>query len=312
MVSRRPFWLGPLLQGTPWRVTWQQHHLFRLNGSKNESKALRLRSTARNVSGYIASWQHIEKDAYRSVLAWILIGWESERARRRERRHREWYWRERERIEDLLEEISEHDLVRSGPDIESVLFYEPHQVDCPHGRRTKRCVEIRDKLELLQLLGQTPAGKHFRQLKVSTPLLNGLERRVQELQAQLQEEGIDPSRHRPEDFCTPILGEPIDQRARAEVGGASWRPAGWPGAPTRDLQNFLLETAAERLYDAGASRRQACKLLARVLIYCFDLRRPRTEKQTEDAEENVPEALERQWRALRAEGRRPGPPRMPR
>jgi hypothetical protein len=64
----------------------------------------------------------------------------------------DWYWKERKKLEKTLARLVDHDLVRTVPPdlIESIEFYEPQEIECPHGRRRKRCERIRMDLVTLQ------------------------------------------------------------------------------------------------------------------------------------------------------------------
>ena len=154
-----------------------------------------------------------EENVYTSVLASIYFAHLSERERLKARNHEQWYWKEREKLVKQLGDISKHDLVREGPNIESVVFYEPHEVDCQHGRRRNRCIAIREKLQILEQAERLLAEKHS---QAWIPLLNHWRKRVPELARELKQEGVDTSKHRPDDFCALDFREPVDARARAE------------------------------------------------------------------------------------------------
>ncbi len=230
------------------------------------------------------------------VLAAILFAYQGRRAREAERSHDDWYWQQRQRIERALEEIANDDLVRAGPDIESVVFYEPHEVDCLHKRRAKRCAAIRGKLETLQLVRKVLATN---KLQAHNALRRRMKKRAVELVGELREldRTVNPSRAKLADFCASGVREPVDARARAEVGGSTWRPPGEPGRPQDGLRDYLLETVGKQLRQLGRPYRQASKVIAKILVYCFD-------RQADV--EDLTEAVERTWRKQRVQGGEPG------
>ncbi len=223
----------------------------------------------------------------------------SKRERQRVRRERDWYECERGKIERQLEEISDSDLVRVGPDIESVIFFAPHEVDCPHDRRRKRCVAIRDKLETLKLLrglkeaNAEPWRRLTRRLRISQAGMDRLVREIVELR-------VSPATADPGDFCSEISFHPADPRERAELGGGTGRDRP-SGRPLDDLRGYLFETIGERLHQQGCTYRDACQLVAKVLKYSFG------QNIDQDGREDVTETLEREWRDLRHPRRKKQP-----
>lgn len=224
------------------------------------------------------------------VLTQILYGYHwSGPASKKAREGEAWYKREREKIERQLEEILSHDIVKQAPGIESFVFYQPYEVYCFHDRRRKRCEAIRVKLELLE---QLRGSKHWN-------------KRILELEEEIKalDKNVDPSTQRADQFCAQ------DLLPRAEI-----KRKGSPGRPEDHLQNFLLGTVAECLYNAGLKRQKVCSLVANIRVFCFPIpkrktrgiSRPKTSEEelqarelAADYVENHAEALLEQWRVLR-------------
>jgi hypothetical protein len=154
-----------------------------------------------------------------------------------------WYRRERRRLENLLDEIADHNLVRSVR-LDAVEFYDFSEVRCAHGRWRKVCQGIFDNLTTLREETTVTAG-----------IRAGLERA-------LKRAGVDHTKAQPEDFCAP-------------TGQASGRrPALVPQSPrgkprSELLQDHLLLTVGRRLTRAGIRLAKACAWVQDILEFCF-------------------------------------------
>ncbi|TAN40333.1 MAG: hypothetical protein EPN22_17390 [Nitrospirae bacterium] len=140
---------------------------------------------------------------------------------------------------------------------------------------------IRGKLVLLE---QMRDSKHWK-------------RRIFELEAEIKalDKHVDPSTQRADQFCAADCrrDELLDLSSRAEIKGS-------PGAPEKQLQNFLLGTVGECLYNADLPRDTVCSWVAKILVFCFPISRPETGEKLENYVETHAEALLEQWRVLRA------------
>jgi len=209
------------------------------------------------------------EDSYQFVLASIVVAHDLYQGKtavleEQKKRMNKWYWQQREGIERQLEKTSKSDLIRGfWWDID---FYEPGEVDCPHSRRRKKCVEIYGKLVLCEALQKPPANKYFR-------------KRLTKLIEELKKEGVNPFKHNTRDFCPPDY---TDRSARIPV----LPPEPSPGSPPKQLHNYLLQTVIVRLMDAGLSLRQCCDCAQAILLFCFG-----------DKSAQI-ESLETQWRRL--------------
>jgi hypothetical protein len=262
-----------------------------------------------------------DSEAY--VLAAIVLGQQSEEATEAEHRQDDWYWRRRTSLQAQIQAIVDDDLVRVGPDLDSVVFYESHEVDCPHGRRRKHCVKIFDKLELLtqlrnllrrletvsQSCPDKSAARHIR-----SPLHRRIRNRVAEIETEIKalDSRVDPATAESANFCANVLkprvAEAVDER-----------PPKRSGAPPKRVQNYLLETIVLHSepsisHPGHASQRQACQLVAKILLYCFDeppqelsqavgesddAFRDRRKCKLDDVIDDRTDALARQLRVLR-------------
>ncbi len=244
------------------------------------------------------------QSVYLFALRAIYLACVSERATSKRSSAKSWYWEQRRRVEDLLDEIAQHDLVRSGPDRQSVVFYEPHEVNCSHGLRRKSCQAIRRKLESLAQLEK--ARGDLEGFAAARPLLNAWRKRRRELLSELQEElqrsnlrNQEPSGLRIDDFCVPLLYEPNDSRAQAEAGSPDRRPRDKGGVPVRHAREFLLQTLGECLCGAALPRKRACETVAEVLVYCLGESKCRTETEAIEEVARLTYFLESRWRVLR-------------
>src|SRR5262245_6749979 len=227
-------------------------------------------------------------DALEVVLAAVTIAYESSRRTKREKKDAAWYWKRREKIERQLKEIAEDVLVRTGPEIESVVFYEPHEVDCVHGRRTKTCVTMNGKLVQYRAFNAL-----LNAIAPTNPLRRGFERRAGQLLEEIKafDPNVSPEPADPASFCAPTSREIVDGRARAELDPTWHRER--PGRPPDTLQRYLLETVGEFLYrrevkgKTPLTRDAASEIVKDILTYCFD------ERDTGD--------LERRWREWRSQ-----------
>jgi hypothetical protein len=238
-------------------------------------------------------------DVCESMLVAVQVAHESAGRTEAEGRHLREYWKRRRRLTRQLEEIACDDLVRAGPDFLSVVFYEPHEVDCPHARRAKKCVEIRGKLEQLHALKGLLAT-----IAPTNPVRGSFERRVGQLREEINalDTSVSPEKATPADFCSETFREIADGRVLAEAGGATWHHAR-PGRPVHSVQRYLLESVGELIYgrkvsDKSVTRRNACKIVADILEYCFD------------AKDIDAEGLERRWREV-ARPSKPLPKKQP-
>jgi hypothetical protein len=187
-------------------------------------------------------------------------------AQQTEERDATWYWQERGRLEQILQEVEEHPLVRSFPRHEVVL-YEPSEVRCPHGLRRKACESVRGKLELLRLLEGS----------LVTRYLSGCESGLRE---ELRKAGIDPAVRNPQEFCEPF---PADFVTLPPEFLPTAPARGRPRNETRNQQILLVVGA---LTKAGVTVAEACGLLERMLrAYC--------------GHQTDADALERQYRRLK-------------
>lgn len=203
----------------------------------------------------------LDGDTLTFSLGCIWAAQQAKHEREPKAKHDDWYWQRRCRLEALLEEIASDDLVRDL-DLAAVRFYEPNRVDCPHDRRRKRCIAIREQLDRLATTQACIAQlARFPDAAVN-PLFHGLRAQVSTLRKALKAEGIDPATAQPDDFCSIDVREPL--------GGLSQRPPKRPGAPTNDPHNLLLDTIGLYLCDAGCSATHACDLVNRVLALYFD------------------------------------------
>jgi hypothetical protein len=96
---------------------------------------------------------------------------------RQQRTKRSRYSRERRKIIEQLEAIARHPIVRSGPDPTQVVFYEPHELVCPHGRPRKRCEALGEGLvrhgaftELLERVRRPGRARQFIQRQAAENL----------------------------------------------------------------------------------------------------------------------------------------------
>jgi hypothetical protein len=241
------------------------------------------------------------------------------------------YWRERGRIEAELEKIRKHDLVRCFDYDEALVFFDPDDVDCPHGRRRKRCERIHALLERLRRdkgpRYEYPRGRGRKRVYM-IPSRRALRPRGVELEkidAELKRYRIDPTSE-PNDFCDPLRRAfelpalealAAKKRAGKHAGG---RPKGSIApqreyllgallgieepdvAPeVRESQERMLgmppEAPEERrkglLRDNGLTKAEALEVVSVILRECF-------------AERVDAEALKRQWRRLRRADKNPG------
>jgi len=218
----------------------------------------------------------------------VTLAHESSRRTKREKRDADWYWKRRGEIERQLEQIAKDCLVRAGPEIESVVFYEPYEIDCPHGRRTKTCVTIHGMLVQYRDLTTRLSA-----IAPTNPRRKGFQRRVDQFLEEIKalDPTISPEAPDPTRFCAPTSREIVDGRARAEIG-PTWHQ-GQSGRPPDTVRRYLLESVGEWLYREEVkgkkriTRRAASDIIAEILMYCFD------ERDTGD--------LERRWREWRAE-----------
>ena len=180
-------------------------------------------------------------------------------------REEKWYRKEWDNIEKLQQQIREHDLVRSFS--AEIDFYEPEEVDCPHGRRTKRCLSLHYKVIVLHGLRQLPP-----------PFGAKLRKRIHDLGEELRRVGVDPSEQTPENFCGPNFEENIFP---------SLKPHAKPGRPgISRRRRYLLEAVIPHLDDAGVSLSKSCNYLFDILRYCF-------------GEEYDASTIQRTWRRLK-------------
>jgi hypothetical protein len=176
------------------------------------------------------------------------------------------YWRERGRLEQILQEVEEHFLVRSFPSHEVVL-YEPSEVRCPHGRQRKACESVRNNLELLRLLEGS----------LVTRYLPGRESGLRE---ELRKAGIDPAVRNPQEFCEPLPADFVTLPPELPPTA----PA--RGRPRDETRNQQIRLVVGRLVSAGVPVAKACRLLQRMrCAYC--------------GLETDADALERQYRRLK-------------
>jgi hypothetical protein len=244
------------------------------------------------------------EETYEFVHAAIRVAFESRTRTEDASTHEDWYWQRRRSIEHQQEEIAEDDLVRACPGMESLVFYAPDEVNCQHRRRTKRCVTIREKLELLlhlKRLLHTVKLAPENPLQVN-PLRVGIERRISEIPGEIQrlDDSVDVASATPSQFCSStVSSDVVDPQERPGFGDPIRRQAD-PGRPHDDLQDYLLETIGQHLHEKGFSRREASRCVAEILVYCFG--RGASSPDPAAAMENMVESVERHWRVLRHSG----------
>ena len=183
-----------------------------------------------------------------------------------------WYREEVRRVEKLieqvgylLEEIAGSPVVRFGPGPdeesikESILFYKLAEIQCPHGRPWKVCVEAR---RLLTRLEQT-----------SPPLKAWLLQKLRDMD-------IDPATQA-DRLCTsePVIAirgpgsiSPIPFPAVVVTpgeGSSSPRPTARAGRLPNALANFLVDRIVGCLKSAGWESEESYCFLRDVIIYCF-------------------------------------------
>lgn len=193
------------------------------------------------------------------------------------------YEKERRRIEALLDDISDSEVVRQFS--HSIEFYGPAEFQCPHGRRRKLC----ERLYCHLLLCKDPL------LPLTNRTTGFLLRRVEKAINELKGHGVDPRTHTLDQLCCPNapgqvtrLFEPIPTRD--------------PGAPTDYVGGLLLDTVVGQLVAAKLRVRASCLHLADVRASCFpylDRKRAKTGRAAD--REDVAETLAREWRKRRKE-----------
>jgi len=238
---------------------------------KREEFYTQLRDLGRGIYKFVLGAIVVANDLYQSELA-------QERAKVEEARKKEEgrYWQERDEIEKQLENITQNDVVRRfNSDIE---FYDPGEVNCPHGRRRKRCEEFHGQLALLTELEKPPLNKYVR-------------RHIQELKEQLKREGIDRLNQRPSDFC---VAHPVDHSPKMP---SIPPPKSTGGRPRKQLQNYLLETVVGCVTRAGATDREGCGFVAQILMYCFG-KTPKTHHPRDNPFYTLCDSVEKQWARL--------------
>jgi hypothetical protein len=209
----------------------------------------------------------------------------------------QWYVKQRQGLtggplEKGWEEIPNHPLVWEvqwkPPNWGRIIFYPLPLVYCPHGRYRKTCVTIRAKIERLKRLQHTSAagmtigkatvdqacdGIDQAELRAfATVLRRGS---AQKLTRELKEQGVDPERATPEDFCQ--YRAPNDRDLEEDdkwwtiVTDKHPRPA---HRPRKRGFDFLV---ISDLTKAGWTVMQSCEFLNNVLHYCFGISDESTE-----------------------------------
>jgi hypothetical protein len=213
-----------------------------------------------------------------------------------------WYVQERQKLltgplEKGWEEVPNHPLVWEvqwdPPNRGRIIFYSLPQVRCPHGRYTKECITIRDKVEQLKRIQLTHMVGAEASKDVDADELRAfgralLQGRRQRLARELQKKDIDPDRANPEDFCESR--EPTDRDLETDQ---AWMDAVAPrtpqpsplGPPRNHLLHSLTVSIVGDLIGAGWLISASIDFLKDVLTYCFDI-------------EQTPQALRKRWNRL--------------
>ena len=236
----------------------------------------------------VAAFGPDDEEVLLAEICWVQQVHRGQKEAARQADWEDWYTDRVHALRRALTEIAEDDLVAGGLDVESVVFFSPQEVNCKHGRRTKKCAMIRQKLELrlrLQILVTSPA------LPLGTPLRRRIDNNIETLGEEVREldHHVEPANAQPMDFCTLPIHRESDAGSANEQTGEEKRG----GRPEDHLQQRLLETIGQHLRSLGQTHRQIAQLVARLLVHVFGRK---------GGEQDVAESVARYWRDLRKRG----------